>query len=231
MLTPSAVDQRPLLVGMQPANDDLPAATESAEMLRPLLTEAVQVRQELDNSAKQGHSDAQKLAAMVELVRAERKGLQADAAAAKAAESASQTAREELDIASNRASSLLKDLQQQQSAQAEAQSRRLQQQQVETETAKAQAAALVQQLQEGATLSQQAAAAAKDAHHTFVTQKRELTLLSERLTDVNQQAKLASSNLQVDVGSAQEGLASQINSLRGARQQAAAECSRLQVIV
>ena len=192
-------------VTTSPAEDDLPG----------LLAEAKSIVKQLSRGSAQGYSDAAKLADMVAQVSAERKAFRTDASAAKAGESRAKAAKDHLQTAIQSAQDLLKQLQQQKE---------------EADQATAQATAMSQQLEQDIKASQEAAAAAKAACDSLAMQKQELLSVRQQLFEASQRAQQMSRNLEVDAGSAQESLDSQTKSFQKAQQQAAAECSKLQVL-
>lgn len=192
------------------------ATRSSAEHDLPgLLTEAKDILKQLSRGSAQGYSDAAKLADMVAQVTTERKAIRTEAAAAQATESRAQAAQDHLHAATQSAQDLLKQLQQQK---------------MEADQATAQATAMSQQLGQDIKASQETAAAAKAACDSLAPQKQELTSLQQHLLEASQRAKQMSRNLEVDAGSAQESLDSQTKSFQKAKREAAAECSKLQVL-
>ena len=205
------------------------ATINPAEDLHALLMEAKDVIRKLTAGCTQGHSDAEKLANMVGQVNGGRKGFQADAVAAQALESRAKLAEDHLHKAVQSGQYLLKQLQQQ-AADAESKRQHLQQQQEDTDRAAAQAAAISQQLQRDVKASHEAAAAASAACVGLAAQKQELLSIKEQLLGASQRAQQMSRNLQVDAESAQESFDSHTKSFQKTKQEAAAECSKLQVL-
>lgn len=192
-------------VTTSPAQDDLPG----------LLAEAKDIIKQLSRGSAQGYSDAAKLADMVAQVSAERKAFRTDATAAKAGASRAETAEDLLHTAIQSAQDLFKQLQQQKE---------------DAVQATAQATAMSQQLQQDIKASQEAAAAAKAACDSLAAQKQALLSVQQQLLGASQRAQQMSRNLEVDAGSAQQSLDSQTKSFQKAKREAAAECSKLQVL-
>ena len=209
------------------SEDDLPV------QLAEAAAEAKDLVRQLTDGKAQAVSDANKLAAMVAQVDAERKAIRADATAAQAGESRCKAAQDHMHTALGAAQTVLKELQQhlqQQAADAKSQCERLQQQQESTDRATAEAAAMSQQLQHDIKASQEAAAAAKAAFQDLAAQKQELLAVQQQLSEASQRAQQMSSNLAVDAASAQERFDSQTQTCQVAKQKAATECIKLQVV-
>ena len=183
--------------------------------LPSLLAEAKDVVKQLSRSSAQGYQDATKLADMVAQVSVERKAFRTDATAVEAGGDRAKAAEGHLHTAIQSAQDFLKQLQQQKQ---------------DTDQATARATAASQQLQQDIKASQEAAAAAKAACDSLTVQKQELMLVQQQLLGASQRAEQMSRNLDVDVGCAQEGLDSQTRSFQKAKREAAAECSKLQVL-
>lgn len=194
-------------------SDTNQATTSSAEDLPSLLAEAKDIVKQLSRGSAQGYQDARKLADMVAQVSAERKAFRTTAV--EAGESRAKAAEDHLHTTIQSAQDLLKQLQQQKQ---------------DADQATAQATAVSQQLQQDVKASQEAAAAAKKACDSLAAQKQELLSVQQQLLDASQRAQQMSSNLEVDVGCAQESLDSQTKSFQKAKREAAAECSKLQVV-
>ena len=180
-----------------------------------LLAEAKEIVKQLSSGSAKGYSDAAKLADMVAQVSAERKAFRTDATAAGAGASRAKTVEAHLHTATQSAQDLLKQLQQQKEGAVQA---------------TAQATAMSQQLQQDIKASQEAAAAAKAACDSLEAQKQALLSVQQQLLEASQRAQQMSRNLEVDAGSAQESLDSQTKSFLKAKREAAAECSKLQVL-
>lgn len=201
----------------------------SAEHLRGLLTDADNVIKKLTIASTKGYSDANKLARMVEQVGAEREAFRSDAATAQAAESRAKAGENHLHNLTQSAQDLLQQLQQQ-AADAESKQQHLQQQKEDTDRTTAQAALVSQQLLQDIKASQEAAAAATAACHGLAAQEKQLLSIRKQLLDDSERAQQVSRNLEVDARVALEGFDSHKRSCQQAKQEAAAECSKLQVL-
>lgn len=194
--------------------------------------EAEDVTKRLTTASTKGYSDANKLVQMVEQVGAEREALRGDAATAQAVESRAKAAGDHLQSLTQQAQDLLTQLQQQAAVTEKQcqQCQQLQQQKEETHQVTAQAALISKQLVLDMKAAQEAAAASHAAFSSLAAQQQELLTIKQQLHDESQRAQQASRNLDVDVRAALEGVDRDTRSFQLAKQEAAAECSKLQVL-
>lgn len=205
----------------------------AAEHLHALIMEAENVTKRLTIASTKGYSDANKLVHMVEQVGAERAALRTDAATAQAVESRAKAAGDHLQNLTQHAQDLLTQLQQQAAVTEKQcqQCRQLQQQKEDTHHVTAQAALISKQLLQDMKASQEAADASNAACSSLAAQQQELLTIKKQLQDESQRAQQASRNLEVDVRVALEGVDRDKRSFLRAKQEAAAECSKLQAIM
>ncbi|KAL3163236.1 hypothetical protein ABBQ32_009636 [Trebouxia sp. C0010 RCD-2024] len=205
----------------------------ASQRLHGLLMEAEDVTKRLTTASTKGYSDANKLVQMVEQVGAEREALRGDAATAQAVESRAKAAGDHLQSLTQQAQDLLTQLQQQAAVTEKQcqQCQQLQQQKEETHQVTAQAALISKQLVLDMKAAQEAAAASHAAFSSLAAQQQELLTIKQQLHDESQRAQQASRNLDVDVRAALEGVDRDTRSFQLAKQEAAAECSKLQAIM